>query len=107
MADKDPTPPSANEDEGSAEGRFSRAKEFVGDKYSAASDKVKETYSGVKEKVGAGYGKVREKVDDIDFKGLTEQTRAYIRSNPGKSLIISVGVGFIIGLLLRSGDDEE
>ena len=27
--------------------------------------------------------------------------------NPGKALLISVGVGFVIGLLLRRDDSEE
>jgi ElaB/YqjD/DUF883 family membrane-anchored ribosome-binding protein len=95
-------------DPATGEARFSRAKEFVGDKYSAAQEKVKATYSDVKEKVGAGYGKVKEKVDDIDFEAFAEQTRAYVRANPGKALLVSVGAGFIIGLLLRGrGRDEE
>ena len=103
-----PNDDSKANDETTAEARFSRAKEFVGEKYSAAQEKVKATYSDVKEKVGAGYDKVKEKVDDIDFEGFTEQTRAYVRANPGKALLVSVGIGFIIGLLLRrSGRDEE
>jgi ElaB/YqjD/DUF883 family membrane-anchored ribosome-binding protein len=77
-------------------GRMGRAKEFIDEKYSAASDAVKEKYSAV-----------REKVDQIDFKGMTEQLRAYVRSNPGKALLISVGVGFVIGLLMRRSDVEE
>lgn len=72
-------------DEGSAEGRFGRAKEFVGSKYN----------------------EMREKVEDVDFGAVTDQVRSYVRSNPGKALLISIGVGFVIGLLLRSGDDED
>ena len=70
-------------DEG--EGRFGRAKEFVGSKYN----------------------EMREKVEDVDFGAVTDQVRSYVRSNPGKALLISIGVGFLIGLLLRSGDDED
>lgn len=77
-------------------GRFSKAKEFVGDKYSAASGAVRERYSAV-----------RGKVDDIDFEEVTENVRGYVRSNPGKALLISVGIGFVVGLLLRSGSDED
>ena len=72
-------------DEGSEEGRFGRAKEFVGSKYNA----------------------MREKVEDVDFGAVTDQVRSYVRSNPGKALLISIGVGFLIGLLLRGGDDED
>lgn len=75
--------------------RFNRAKEYVNDKYSAASDAVKNQYN-----------RVREKVEDVDFGAITDQVRSYVRSNPGKALLISVGVGFLIGLLLRRGDEE-
>ena len=76
--------------------RFSRAKEFANEKYSAASDAVKNQYN-----------RVREQVEDIDFGEITDQVRSYVRSNPGKALLISIGAGFIIGLLLRRSDDED
>ncbi|PYQ53582.1 MAG: hypothetical protein DMF59_01440 [Acidobacteria bacterium] len=81
-------------DEG--EGRFNRAKEYVGDKYASASDAMKNQYN-----------RVREKVDDVDFGEITDQVRGYVRSNPGKALLISIGVGFLIGLLLRRSDRDE
>jgi ElaB/YqjD/DUF883 family membrane-anchored ribosome-binding protein len=81
-----------------AAGRFDRAKDFVGDQYSAASDRVKQGYSAVKDKVG-----------EVDFDGITDQLRGYVRSNPGKALLFSVAAGFVIGLLLRRDehDDDE
>lgn len=75
--------------------RFGRAKEYVSDKYSAASDAMKNQYN-----------RVRERVDDVDFGEITDQVRSYVRSNPGKALLISIGVGFLMGLLLRRGDDD-
>ena len=80
--------------EGDTSNRFGRAKEFVGDKYERASGAVRD-----------GYNTMREKVEDVDFGAITDQVRTYVRSNPGKALLISVGVGFLIGLLLRR--DEE
>jgi ElaB/YqjD/DUF883 family membrane-anchored ribosome-binding protein len=77
-----------------AANRFGRAKEYVGDQYERASGKVRD-----------GYNAMREKVEDVDFGAITDQVRTYVRSNPGKALLISVGVGFLIGLLLRR--DEE
>lgn len=76
--------------------RFSKARDFMNDKYGAASGAVRDTYN-----------QVREKVEDVDFDGLTDQVRGYVRSNPGKALLISIGAGFIIGLLLRRSDNEE
>jgi ElaB/YqjD/DUF883 family membrane-anchored ribosome-binding protein len=75
--------------------RFNRAKDYVNDKYSAASDAVKNQYN-----------RVREKVEDVDFGAITDQVRTYVRSNPGKALLISVGVGFLIGLLLRRDNED-
>jgi ElaB/YqjD/DUF883 family membrane-anchored ribosome-binding protein len=76
--------------------RFGKAKEFVNDKYEAASDAMKNQYN-----------RVREKVEDVDFGAITDQVRSYVRSNPGKALLISVGVGFVVGLLLRRDGDGE
>lgn len=84
-----------NDESDEASGRFGRAKEFVGEKYSQASDSVK-----------AGYSTVREKVDEMDFNAVGGQVRDYVRANPGKALLISVGVGFLIGLMLRRSDED-
>ncbi|HEV8657801.1 MAG TPA: DUF883 C-terminal domain-containing protein [Thermoanaerobaculia bacterium] len=65
--------------------RFGRAKEFMGSKVN----------------------EMRERVEDVDFGAITDQVRSYVRSNPGKALLISIGVGFVIGLLLRGGDEDE
>jgi len=83
-------------DTGAQEGsRFTKAKEFVSDKYDAASDAVRNQYN-----------RAKEKIDDVDFGAITDQVRSYVRSNPGKALLISVGVGFLIGLLLRRDHEE-
>jgi ElaB/YqjD/DUF883 family membrane-anchored ribosome-binding protein len=50
---------------------------------------------------------VRGKVEEIDFEEVTDKVREYVRSNPGKALLLSVGVGFAIGMLLRRGTDED
>jgi ElaB/YqjD/DUF883 family membrane-anchored ribosome-binding protein len=79
---------------GEASGRFGRAREYVGEKYESASGAVRD-----------GYNNMREKVEDVDFGAITDQVRTYVRSNPGKALLISVGVGFLVGLLLRRDED--
>ena len=91
-----PTGAAGTADAGGADpsGRFGRAKDYVGDQYEKASGKVRD-----------GYNAMREKVEDVDFGAITDQVRSYVKSNPGKALLISVGVGFLIGLLLRR--DEE
>jgi ElaB/YqjD/DUF883 family membrane-anchored ribosome-binding protein len=74
--------------------RFGKAKDYVNEKYSAASDFTRSQYN-----------RAKEKIDDVDFGAITDQVRSYVRSNPGKALLISVGVGFLVGLLLRRDDD--
>ena len=85
----------AGDAEGGASGRFGRAKEYMNEQYETASGKVRD-----------GYNSMREKVEDVDFGAMTDQVRTYVRSNPGQALLISVGVGFLIGLLLRRGDED-
>ena len=82
----------AGDDESS---RFGRARQYASEKYESAAGTVRN-----------GYNTVREKVEDVDFGAVTDQVRTYVRSNPGKALLISVGVGFLIGLLLRRDEDE-
>jgi len=76
--------------------RFGKAKDYAKEKYGAASDAMKNQYN-----------RMRERVDDVDFGAIADQVRSYVRSNPGKALLISVGAGFLIGLLLRRSSDEE
>ncbi|HKR64096.1 MAG TPA: hypothetical protein VJZ00_10215 [Thermoanaerobaculia bacterium] len=80
---------------GDASSRFGRARDYAQQKYEAASGAMRD-----------GYNTMREKVEDVDFGAVTDQVRTYVRSNPGKALLISVGVGFLIGLLLRRDDEE-
>jgi ElaB/YqjD/DUF883 family membrane-anchored ribosome-binding protein len=88
---------SGNQDDGpDSETRFGKARDYVNDKYGAASGAVRDTYN-----------QVREKVEDVDVSALTDQVRSYVRSNPGKALLISIGAGFVIGLLLRRSEDED
>ena len=85
----------AGEGEGGDDSRFGRARQYASDTYENASGKVRD-----------GYNSMREKVEDVDFGAVTDQVRTYVRSNPGKALLISVGVGFLIGLLLRRDDED-
>jgi ElaB/YqjD/DUF883 family membrane-anchored ribosome-binding protein len=95
--DETTNPTGTDEAEGGGEesGRFGRAKDYASEKYRAASGAVRD-----------GYNTARERIDDVDFGAITDQVRTYVRSNPGKALLISVGVGFVVGLLLRREDED-
>jgi len=102
---------------GSDASKLGKAKEFVNQKYTSASDSVKSRYDAAAESVKSGYDAASEsvkdrytavkgKIDEIDFDQVTDQVRGYVRSNPGKALLISVGIGFVFGMLMRRGDDD-
>ena len=59
---------------------------------SSAADR----YQYYKDVAGEQYHESREQFDDYLTKG-----EAYIKSNPGKSLLIAVGLGFLLGKVLR------
>lgn len=94
MDEKNNTGDGGGEADSGTSSRFSRARDYVGEKYESASGAVRD-----------GYNNVRERVEDVDFGAITDQVRTYVRSNPGKALLISVGIGFLVGLLLRRDED--
>ena len=83
----------AGETDGEA-GRFSKARDYTRQKYEEASGAVRD-----------GYNNVRARAGEVDVEAVTEQVKTYVRSNPGKALLISVGAGFLLGLLLRRDED--
>jgi ElaB/YqjD/DUF883 family membrane-anchored ribosome-binding protein len=63
----------------------------------AAREKVDAAVSGVKQQ----YAKVSKRVGSV-----SEDVADYVRDNPGKSLLIAAGVGFLVGLLFRRSSDD-
>ncbi len=51
--------------------------------------------------VKKGYSKVRARVDEVDVKEVRDDVIGYIRENPGKSVLIALGVGFALGFMVR------
>lgn len=60
-----------------------------------------------KENVKAKVEEFRTRFNETDASGTVDKAKAYIQENPGKALLISVGAGFLLGLLLRSDDDGD
>ena len=87
--------------------RFGRAREAMGEGYERAREAAGEGYEKASRKVREGYDAARERVSEVDFGGMSDQVRTYVRSNPAKALLISVGIGFLIGLVLRRDDDKD
>lgn len=59
-----------------------QAKDYVADKVSVVGDKIKD-------------------LQNADLGELAENAKDYARKNPGQALLISAGVGLVLGLILR------
>lgn len=59
-----------------------QAKDYVTDKVSVVGDKIKD-------------------LQNADLNELAENAKNYARRNPGQALLISAGVGLLLGLILR------
>lgn len=104
----------------SAQNRFQKISDNVQEKYRKVSDDVrqgaerareelrrgtevaKSRYEDTAESVREGYTKVRSNLGDV-----TSEINTYVRDNPGKSVLMAAGVGFLIGLLFRGGSDDD
>lgn len=63
--------------------------------------KSKEQYEALSARARELYGKARDRVAEVDFKQRGDQVLEYIRSNPGKSVLIALAAGFLVGYLTR------
>ena len=87
--------------------KIGQAKDYVGERYQAVSDKVRDQYETASSEAKKRYDDVRSRVEHVEVDDVLDQLRDYVRSNPGKALLISVGIGFVIGLVMRGGEDDE
>jgi ElaB/YqjD/DUF883 family membrane-anchored ribosome-binding protein len=47
------------------------------------------------------YGKAKDRMAEVDFKEKGDQVLEYIRQNPGKSVLIALAAGFLVGFVTR------
>jgi ElaB/YqjD/DUF883 family membrane-anchored ribosome-binding protein len=73
-----------------------QASTVVKEKAGQVSTVARERYGVAAERAKEGYEKARK---DLDH--LTQDVNEYVRDNPGKSVLIAAGVGFLIGLVFR------
>lgn len=66
------------------------------------TERAKERYGEVAETARERYTQVREKSGE-----LSRDLTFYVRDNPGRSVAIAAGVGFLVGLLVRRGRSED
>lgn len=100
--------------------RYKKVSEDVQDRYKKVSEDVKkgadrasteirrgaerarETYGEVAENAGRSYQRVRSEAGN-----LSREVSLFVRDNPGKSVLIAAGVGFLLGLIARRRGDDE
>jgi ElaB/YqjD/DUF883 family membrane-anchored ribosome-binding protein len=79
-----------------AKEKAARAGEVAKEKAARAGEAAKEKYGVAKENLKHGYDRVHK-----DMGKLTEDVNEYVRDNPGRSILIAAGIGFVVGSLLR------
>jgi ElaB/YqjD/DUF883 family membrane-anchored ribosome-binding protein len=77
-----------------------KASEQVKERAGRVSAVAKEKYSVAREGARQGYDKVTKDMDQLG-----QDVNEYVRHNPGKSVAIALGVGFVLGMLLRPRRD--
>jgi ElaB/YqjD/DUF883 family membrane-anchored ribosome-binding protein len=65
------------------------------------AEAARESYRDAADKVQDGYRKASK-----DLKRVGRDVGEYVRENPGKSVLIAAGVGFLVGLIVRRRDDD-
>lgn len=79
-----------------AKEKASRASEVAKEKAGRAGEVAKEKYGVAVDSMKQGYDKVHK-----DLGKLTDDVNEYVRHNPGRSVLMAAGLGFVIGLLAR------
>ena len=89
---------------------FDRARDFVEEKIDQTKDVLGESYSKAKDQFDDVSEDVRKNVKtaarrlEKDYGDVWDDARRWVRDNPGPSIAVSLGVGFLLGFLIR-GDD--
>lgn len=81
-----------------------RGAERASDEIRKGADRAKETVEDVSRNARRSYDRVRSEAGN-----LSRDVSLYVRDNPGKSVLIAAGVGFLLGLVARrrGGQYEE
>lgn len=79
-----------------------RGTEKARERYGEVAEKAKERYGEVADSARERYTQVRERSGE-----LSRDLTYYVRDNPGRSVLVAAGVGFLVGLLVRRGRSED
>ncbi|HKV07719.1 MAG TPA: hypothetical protein VJ725_06260 [Thermoanaerobaculia bacterium] len=87
-----------------ASAEIRRGADTAREKYEDVAETARDKYRDVADTARRSYTRVSSEAGNV-----SREVSLYVRDNPGKSVLIAAGVGFLIGLLVRrgGGDDEE
>ena len=89
------------ETSGGVRERFSEATSQAREKLSDAASQARERVSGMTNQARDMMSGQVQHMREMDWQGLSDNAMNYARQNPGQAMLISVGFGFMLGLLLR------
>jgi len=90
---------------------FDRARDFVEEKIDQTKDVLGESYARARDQFDDVSEDVRKNLKksarrlEKEYGPLWEDVLRSVRDNPGTAVAISLGVGFLFGLIVRGGDD--
>jgi ElaB/YqjD/DUF883 family membrane-anchored ribosome-binding protein len=90
---------------------FDRARDFVEEKIDQTKEVLGDSYSKARDQFDDVSGDVRKGVKtaarriEKDYGDVWSDALCYVKENPGTAVAISLGVGFLLGFLIRGGDD--
>ena len=100
--------------------RFQRLSSEVQNRYEQVSEDVRRGAERASREIRRGTERARERYGEVaesarerfvqarDKSGeLSRDVAHYVRDNPGRSVAIAAGVGFLVGLLVRRGRSED
>ena len=64
----------------------------------------REQYEALAAKAKDLYGQARKRISELDFKQKGDEVVEYVRSNPGKAILIALALGFVVGYATRPRD---
>lgn len=82
--------------------KIDAARGAVGERAGRLRDRMGEAAEAVKARAQS----LKEKIQNTEWDDVQQGVKSYVRDNPGKSLAIALGVGFVLGFLLRRRDDD-
>jgi ElaB/YqjD/DUF883 family membrane-anchored ribosome-binding protein len=84
---------------------FDRARDFVEEKIEQTKEVLGDSFDGMSGEMRKTMKSTAKKLEK-DYGYLWDDVQRYVKNSPGTAVAISVGIGFLLGYLMRGGDDD-